>query len=257
MQHDQPDDPLRPTFPIPDSVMKNRKKRIVVKSPVTLATGGAAVGGAIVTAVASLPIVSVGLVGAAATGLVVFWKRKLREMDPQIVKDLVDESNSAQAAELLGRMKELENAGYSDYAKTLGNFVSVKTEIEKELRDYGKIEDAYRRTENLIDTLVADVADQFRALVKLDKHQSKLAKSSYDNAEARREEIRETRKNLADQIERAYLALREIGRNLSDVLDPINFDQELVSGRLEETISDLHDESEIAQSVGSRMEEGF
>ena len=256
MPNDQ-NDPLRPTFPIPDSAIKGRKASIVAKSPVTMVAGGVAVGGAVVSAVASLPILSVGVVGAAATGLAVFWKKRLGGMDQKIVRDLVDESNEAQNAELLKRMKELEKAGYSDYAKTLGNFVSVKVEIEKELRQYGNIEEGYRRTEKLIDTLVADVADQFRTLVKLDKHQDRLKRSSSDKADTRREEIRQTQKTLANQIERAYIALREIGRNVDDIVDPISPEQDLVSGRLEETISDLHEESEIAQHVGSRMEEGF
>lgn len=254
--HEPTDDPLRPTLPIPDALLRKRKARVVARSPVTVRTGGAAVAIAGTAAILSLPVVSAGVAVAATGGLLVYWKRRMAGLEPKILKDLVDESNQAQNKALLGIMKELEKAGYKSYATSLGNFVSVKSEIEKELSDHGTIDDAYQRTENLIDTLVADVADQFQTLVKLDRHQKALERSSADTAKTRREEIRASQASLAKQIERAYLALREIGRNVSDIIDPIPATRDLVTSRLEQTISELHTESEIAQGIGSRLEEG-
>lgn len=250
------DDPLRPTLPLPDWKIRDRKLQIIKDSPITKqAAIGGGVGGILTAFMFASPFAFLGVAGLAAGGLGVYWYRELKRQEPEIARQLVHESNHAQKVELLARAQKLKDDGYESHAKVLKNFIQVKIEIEDDVHRSGEIDEAKQRIENLVDTLVADVAEQFNTLVKLDQHQKRLERSGGAKADERRTEIQKTKEHLASQIERAYSALLEIGGNVPDILDPLPEVRNGVTERLEGTISDLHIEAEVAQNVGSRMME--
>ena len=200
-----------------------------------------------------------GLIGASIAGtlvgLGVHWKKRLVQLDPELRSELVERSNQRQSEALRERIRELSKSGFDQYAVHLRNFTQVKATIEKELHSRGELDEKKERIEHLVDTLVADVANQFETLTVLSGQAEKLKNSTSESAVTRLEQVEKSRLDLAKQIERAYLALREIGRNVDDLIDPLPSTQSAVSSRLEETISNLHDEAEVAQGVAGRLSE--
>jgi len=240
---------------LPPKAVRERKKQIILQSPITIWFGGLLVAFVVLGTMTGLPLFAIGittLVGVAAMGS--YWRRQLAKLERQIELNLVDESNEAQNQEFLRRIKSLQDRGYASFAKTLGNFVSVKASIEKELHSSGDLDESKARVEYLVDSLMADVANQYETLVALDQREKKILglPANQHNPE-RLAEISTAKKNLGSQLERAYLALRDIGTSVADIVNPMPTSTQDLSSRLEDTISDMHAEAEIAERVSLRL----
>jgi hypothetical protein len=190
---------------------------------------------------------------AVAGGLGYYWWQRLQILDTPIRESLVADSNAAQNKFIRVKMAELTSLGHQQYAHHLGNFIQLKAGIEKHLHSHDAPEETKERIEQLVDTLVSEVVEQFDRLVDLGDQKKRLAGQNPVRAAERTGQIDTARASLAKQIERAYLALRDVSSNVSDLVDPLPATTTPVSERLEDIIRDLHDEAEIARRVATRL----
>lgn len=246
-------DPLRPTLPIPATEVRKETLTTFFRNPAHSGSLAGSAGLGILlwsfnaAALAAVPVIVTGGV------LTALYRKQLPKARKEALIRLVTKSNQEQKEELKRREKILLEKGYQSYATNLSHFNTVKSSIEEEIHKSGEVDERKKRIEQLVDTLLADVVENFDYLVELDSHRKRLHGSVHADSSTRAQEVESSMKNLAGQIERAYLALREIGRNIPDVINPAPERRDEVSNRLEDTIAELSDEAEIAQRVGSRL----
>ena len=238
---------IRNTFPIPKSEIRRRKWRMALKHPITwtpiLPLG-------VLSAAAVSPAIIAGVVVAALAGVGVFWARRSKRLESDIVEDIIRDSNLAQDSELISLIRKLSRNGYESYAVTLGSFAGLKTKIERSLyQDDGHTPEK-EQIGRLVDDLVFHVVDQLEAMAKIEY---RLGSAERQAPPPRRvKELQDTWREMSDRVKRAHGALNETWHNLDVLLDPLP-GAEITGARLDEAIIHLREENKIAEEIRRRV----
>jgi len=240
----------RITFPLPDDVIRREKLRALVTSPLIWIPQ-------IITVLTGLflkwkwwviLLVMIGVFFVCA----LIWQARSARLGKKITKRIIKQSNEGQDTELLERVRQFEKDGMDGYAVTLGKFVQLKQQIEKELHEDGTAElsKGAQEVESMVDILCYGVADQFEAASEVER---RLATLTSDKSEERAK-LKAARKELLGQVIEGYKSLRKTRSQLAYLIKPAS---KIKAGvpkvDLNTIIHQLKEKDEIASNTRSRM----
>ena len=206
---------LQPTFPLDGDAIRLKKFQRIFKSPITLGTLCAA---GLATFVLKMGwMVSTGVLGGAAAALVGYWRTKNSELDAEIIRELVQQSNDEQDQQLQAMMDQLQTDGHDQYAASLGKFLLLKQHIEQELHSDGALDDKKCNIEQLVDSLCDGVCAEIERLGKLDQKVSQVLTSRNPKLLASLTKEQQVRHH---RIMKAYAVMYETAEQLVMLLNP-------------------------------------
>jgi hypothetical protein len=194
--------------------------------------------------------VSVLLVVVTTAGLWYYWRLTGAALEKRILKRVITKSNLKQEGEMSNRIRALQEQRAGDLAITLGKFVEMKKEIEAEIARGENVPEAAAQVEGMIDELCFGVADQLEHLAQA---QGRLARPDVQLVADKEEELKDTQRELVTTISQAYKTLTNTRYNIDAILHPLKLDVPKRDGELDEVVSRLKEETEIAKRVRSRM----
>lgn len=242
---------LRSTFPILPSRLRARKWKLALGSPLTWVSYLPVVGA---YAFLDLPVaIFAGLLAAVTGGTFLYWKKQQGKLDTKLLRELIAESNQEQDEHLFGITEKLRKDGHADYATSLASFISKKQKIESSLHgDSETVSPATKELENLVDSLVFGVSDQFEKLAQIERKllapKAPLSRDAIQSMEAARLEI-------SERIHEAWELLENTWGRLGDLVNPAAgiVGEDSSHFGLDQSIRKLKEEHEIALRVRERM----
>jgi len=248
------------TFPIDDNSLRRRKWRHIRHDPGTLLIG--AIGLATPLALGLGPALFCGSALLTASGLALFWGAHHTTLDDRYTAELIRRSNEEQACRLRNTIQRFRLQGFANYADTLERFLLSKVRIERMLHDRGPQNDdrldghAGRTAEeidNLVDTITFQVSRQLHHVIVLERSLAQVLVCGDINRLAEKEQ---QRRELLEQILRAFTAIHDIEQTLNRIYEPAAvrsipppLPKPEASARLDDAISSLEEETAIRKRV--------
>jgi len=232
------------TFPLPAEEIRREKLRAMLRSPLIWIPMVLMLGVGIWQ---KWDWVVILLVEVAVFFLMAFlWFARSEGANDKIAGRVVKRSNARQNEALVARIEVLKNSGHGHYAVTLSKYLELKKQIEAQLEEGGEMSDQRRDIEKLVDGLCLGVAEQFEAVIEVEKA---LMDSSEHSAK-----LEEDRKAMLAQIIEGYKTLRKTDNDLSFLLEPTRRQVGAGSGiDLDAIIGALRSESAIADRTRLRI----
>ena len=235
----------RLTFPLPKEEILKGQVRAIGQSPVTVGVGVAAV----LLAPVTLGVASLGLLA----GLGWYWKRRMPELEEEVIADLVEERNAAQDKDLNRSAKTLRRYKRYDDANRLRRFIAMKRDIEEAMHACPKLDGDEVKLEHLVDTLCFEVRDELFRIADLHYALKKRRKRISSEKEA---SMKESIAQLDARVGEAYETLKAARANLEGLVGveaPAKGGSE-TNPVLDGAIAKLREETELARRVRERIE---
>ncbi len=198
---------------------------------------------------------------ALVGGLAWYWRSRMRALEDELVKELVEESNAKQDRLLEEKAQYFRSKGAIHFADCLRETLRWKQRIEGALQQelgggpgaapLGRVADL----ERLVDEIAFGIYDQ---VDRLDEMELALQRTSYPISESERLSIEESRKAIVSQIGHAVKSLESTWNRLGEILRPVGTGNqhgvEAEHAGLASAISQLEEEKKLAERVRERME---
>ena len=196
--------------------------------------------------------VAVLLALVTTLGLWYYWRLTGAALEKRILKRVIANSNLKQEDEMSRRMRSLQENRAGDLAITLGKFVEMKKEIEAEITRGEDVPTAAAQVETMIDELCFGVADQLEDLAQV---QGRLARPDLQLVKGKRDELKDSQRDLVTTISQAYKTLTNTRYNIDAILHPLKLDVPKRDAELDSVVDRLREENEIAKRIRNRLGE--
>ena len=246
---------VAPTFPMNDARIRERRLSRIAHSPVT--SGALVATGALGFAIGASFTGFIALYALAVLGLRKYWEKHRTAVDAASLRELIDESNASQDAELLRIVRYLESGGLPQYALCLGRFLVLKQKIEKEIHRERHLSAFSQEIEKGIDGICAEVC---REITRIREREGGLGEALTSREPERLEKLETARRESHAAILHAYtslyqthaeiLGLASTGKKFEGVE---GIEEEQPGRRLHQILGGLKDEAEIIARTHARI----
>lgn len=240
---------LKPTFPLDAEEISERIRTKKWSHPITWAPALAIAGVLVMTGTS--PLGWVVAIGGATLCLREYWSRRHRQMEGNVIRELVEESNAEQDRQLTDEMDRLRRQGQIHSAIALGKFLLLKQRIEGALHQNGVVTPEVKELERIVDNLCNEVVREIHRIREIDAEFANLVTS--DSPEGLLA-CQERRTGMLESIRQSYQTLREV---LTEVMEEELPDHEAAARRssdLEHWTTRLREETERARAIRERMD---
>lgn len=243
-------DESHPTFPLPDDVIRREKLSALITSPLIW--------------IPQILVLLTGLylkwkwwiiiIAMIATLIIcaLIWQARSPKLSKKITRRIIKSSNENQDSELLARVQQFEKDGMDGYAVTLGKFIHLKQQIEKELHSGNdELSKGAQEVERMVDSLCFGVADQFDSATEIERRLARLTSSE----SGQQEKLAAARKEILSQVIEGYKSLCKTRSQLSYLIKPESkISSKMNKVDLDSIIHQLKTEDEIASKTRSRLD---
>ena len=226
---------VRSTFPLDEAAVRRRVIRVMLGDPVTWVPF---LPGVAAYTIFQFPLlVGLGLCALAALWLRYYWGSQWESLSQKFRAEAVAGHNQQQNAVLADAQRELTGLGCREYARLLGEFLTLKKEVEARIHENGAPTSEGIQLDQLVDGLCFEARDQ---LLDLGKRRSQTGRATSDE------------RAVLAKVETAQKVLADAAAHVDTLLgggDPL---REHSSG-LEAVTQRLRDEMEMARRVEERL----
>lgn len=247
---------VAPTFPMDDARIRERRLSRIARSPVTwgtlMATG--ALGFWIGAGFAGF----VALYALSAIGLRKYWEKHRAAVDAASLRELVDESNASQDAELSRIVRHLESGGLPQYALCLGRFLSLKQKIEKAVHRERHLSTFSEEVEKGVDGICLEVC---REITSIRERERGLGDALTSRDPGRLDSLESARRESHAAILHAYTSLYQTHAEILGLASTgkmftgaAGIEEELPPGkRLNQILGGLQNEADLIARTHARI----
>lgn len=193
---------LKPTFPIDGVEIQRRVMKALVTHPLNWGVGLACI--AIPLLAQAGAFLTLLAIGGGAAGLLQYWKAHLKDIEANVIREMIDESNREQNRALTEAMTAFRREGFAHYASALGRFLLLKQRIETLLHRDGKLTPDREAIDRLGDQVCAAACRQFDRIKELDRE---IAFCVTSQDKSRMTSLINDRAELLSKIQQAYSVL--------------------------------------------------
>lgn len=180
-----------------------------------------------------------------------WWQAADDQLTYDSVRQLIDDSNKKQDSIIQKMIEQLYQAHQLQYAISLGKFLMLKQDIEKEIHADKVLDDRRERVEILVDSICQEVCNEISTLAMLDSNLAVVLTSSEPE---KLQKLTQQTIESHTRILHAYTTLADTATQLGRLLQGSSRMQaEQETAILDQLLENLNRENDVARVVNERI----
>ncbi|WP_035615534.1 hypothetical protein [Haloferula sp. BvORR071] len=186
-----------------------------------------------------------------------YWRKQAAKVDAASLRDLINESNAVQDAELRRIIGHLEAKGLPQYALCLGRFLLLKQRIEKDIYRAQHLSLFAQEVEKGVDGICSEVC---REITRIRDREEQLGEILTSRDPAKLERLESARRESHAAMLHAYTSIYQVHAEILGLGPDASFQAQAATAedqpgkRLQEILSGLSDEADLIARTHARIQ---